>query len=100
MDSFPKNSLKPKNETNSLNFLKKFPEFDGRDCTIAVLDSGVSSLCADLRKLPNGDVKVIERFDCSGAGNYFLIAHFPIHFIRKFITIKNSNLDFSFSFFL
>lgn len=69
-DSFPKNSLKPKNETNSLNFLKKYPNFNGENVTIAILDSGVSSLCADLKQLPNGEVKVIERYDCSGAGEF------------------------------
>lgn len=30
---------------------------------------GVDSRASGIQKLPNGDVKVIDRFDCSGAGD-------------------------------
>lgn len=40
--------------------------------TIAILDSGVCCLNADLRITPDGSVKVIERFDCSGGGDVSL----------------------------
>lgn len=38
---FPALSLVPKNETGALNFVRKFPEYNGKDVTIAILDSGV-----------------------------------------------------------
>ncbi|KAL1392834.1 hypothetical protein pipiens_012189 [Culex pipiens pipiens] len=66
---FPAGSLVPKNETGALNFVRKFPTYNGQDVTIAVLDSGVDPLAKGLETVPGGDVKVIERFDCSGCGD-------------------------------
>ncbi|XP_053673936.1 tripeptidyl-peptidase 2 [Anopheles nili] len=66
---FPVNSLVPKNETGALNFIRMYPEYDGRDVTIAILDSGVDPRAKGLEKTPNGEVKVIERYDCSGCGD-------------------------------
>ncbi|KAH8371854.1 hypothetical protein KR093_009109 [Drosophila rubida] len=68
--SFPTAALVPKAETGVLNFLQKYPEFDGRDVTIAIFDSGVDPRATGLETLCDGKtVKVIERFDCSGCGD-------------------------------
>lgn len=78
-EKYPVGALKPKAETNVLSFLQKYPEYNGKDTIIAILgklflhkkwhkglhysiiDSGVDPLAGGLQKLPNGDVKVIER---------------------------------------
>ncbi|XP_052893110.1 tripeptidyl-peptidase 2 [Anopheles moucheti] len=66
---FPVTSLVPKNETGALSFIRMYPEYDGRDVTIAILDSGVDPRAKGLEQIPGGDVKVIERYDCSGCGD-------------------------------
>ncbi|XP_073847292.1 tripeptidyl-peptidase 2-like [Musca autumnalis] len=67
---FPTAALVPKAETNVLNFLQKYPEYDGRDVTIAIFDSGVDPRATGLETLCDGKtVKVIERFDCTGCGD-------------------------------
>ncbi|XP_055535925.1 tripeptidyl-peptidase 2 [Wyeomyia smithii] len=66
---FPTGSLVPKNETGALNLIRKYPDYDGRGVTIAILDSGVDPRAKGLETVPGGEVKVIERFDCSGCGD-------------------------------
>nr|NP_001286377.1 Tripeptidyl-peptidase II, isoform E [Drosophila melanogaster]AHN56175.1 Tripeptidyl-peptidase II, isoform E [Drosophila melanogaster] len=70
VESFPTGALVPKAETGVLNFLQKYPEYDGRDVTIAIFDSGVDPRATGLETLCDGKtVKVIERYDCSGCGD-------------------------------
>ncbi|XP_068147134.1 LOW QUALITY PROTEIN: tripeptidyl-peptidase 2 [Drosophila tropicalis] len=70
VESFPTAALVPKAETGVLNFLQKYPEYDGRDVTIAIFDSGVDPRATGLETLSDGkSVKVIERYDCSGCGD-------------------------------
>uniref|UniRef100_A0A182IWH8 Tripeptidyl-peptidase 2 n=1 Tax=Anopheles atroparvus TaxID=41427 RepID=A0A182IWH8_ANOAO len=66
---FPVTSLVPKHETGALNFIRKYPDYDGKDVTIAILDSGVDPRAKGLEQIPGGDVKVVERYDCSGCGD-------------------------------
>uniref|UniRef100_A0A1A9X3J7 Tripeptidyl-peptidase 2 n=1 Tax=Glossina brevipalpis TaxID=37001 RepID=A0A1A9X3J7_9MUSC len=69
-NAFPTNALVPKVETGVLSFLQKYPEYDGRDVTIAIFDSGVDPRATGLETLCDGkSVKVIERFDCTGCGD-------------------------------
>ncbi|CAG9796314.1 unnamed protein product [Diatraea saccharalis] len=66
---FPIWGLLPKKETGVVSFLNKNPNYDGRDTVIAIFDSGVDPAATGLQVTPNGDRKVIERFDCSGCGD-------------------------------
>ncbi|EDW32157.1 GL10584 [Drosophila persimilis] len=70
VESFPTGALVPKAETGVLNFLQKYPEYDGKDVTIAIFDSGVDPRATGLETLVDGKtIKVIERYDCSGCGD-------------------------------
>ena len=37
---YPSQGLMPKQDTQAAAFVKKYPEFDGRGTTIAILDTG------------------------------------------------------------
>lgn len=46
---FPSENLVPKAETGVLNFLKKYPTYNGEGITIAIFDSGVDPKAAGLQ---------------------------------------------------
>ncbi|XP_077291266.1 tripeptidyl-peptidase II [Arctopsyche grandis] len=66
---FPSWGLMPKRETGAAAFTSMYPSSDGRGTIIAVLDSGVDPAVTGLQRTSTGEIKVIERFDCSGCGD-------------------------------
>ncbi|KAG0329317.1 tripeptidyl-peptidase II Tpp2 [Dissophora globulifera] len=66
---FPLQGILPKEETEAAAFLKKYPNYDGRNTIIAILDTGVDPGAAGLQITSDGKPKVIEIVDCSGSGD-------------------------------
>lgn len=64
-DTFPKHGLLPKQATNVESFRQRFPDYDGRNVRVAVLDTGVDPAALGL----DGPNKVVDIIDCSGAGD-------------------------------
>jgi len=69
ISKFPTQDLLPKTETNAASFLQKYPQFDGRDIIIGILDTGVDPGAIGLSVLPNGEKKIIHIADCTGSGD-------------------------------
>uniref|UniRef100_A0A6B2KWT8 Tripeptidyl-peptidase 2 n=1 Tax=Arcella intermedia TaxID=1963864 RepID=A0A6B2KWT8_9EUKA len=59
----------PKEDTQALHFIEKYPQYDGRGVVVAVFDTGVDPGAAGLSRTSDGKVKVIDIVDCSGSGD-------------------------------
>ncbi|KAN0063578.1 hypothetical protein ACQY0O_004026 [Thecaphora frezii] len=64
-EPFPVGGLLPKETTEALAFLRKYPDYDGRNVRVAVLDTGVDPAAVGL----NLKGKVVDVIDCSGSGD-------------------------------
>ncbi|WFD36301.1 tripeptidyl-peptidase II [Malassezia cuniculi] len=64
-DSFPVEGLLPRQATRADAFTRRFPNYDGRNVRVAVLDTGVDPAAIGL----NGPNKMVDIIDCTGAGD-------------------------------
>ncbi|CAF1250085.1 unnamed protein product [Rotaria magnacalcarata] len=81
---FPVAGCLPKQPTGALQLLTKYPQYDGRQITIAVIDTGIDPLASGLQKTTTGQEKIIDLRDSTGSGDV------DISTIVKLISNNNS----------
>jgi tripeptidyl-peptidase-2 len=68
--SFPYQDLQPRTETNALRFVEDNPEYDGRNVSIGVLDTGIFPLAHGIAvEEGTGAPKLVHLIDCTGSGD-------------------------------
>jgi tripeptidyl-peptidase-2 len=68
--SFPSIDLVPKKETNSLDFLKEHPNYNGDNVLIGILDTGIDPGASGISMMEDGVTpKLMDLIDCTGSGD-------------------------------
>ncbi|KAJ2385710.1 hypothetical protein H4S02_004202 [Coemansia sp. RSA 2611] len=66
---YPAAGLQPRADTQAAEFVRKYPEYDGRGVVVAVLDTGIDAGAKGLQTTSTGQRKVVDYVDCTGAGD-------------------------------
>lgn len=70
--------LVPKRETGVADFVAKYPDCQGDNVVVAILDTGVDPGAPGLRRMPDGSPKVIDCIDCTGGGDVQMFDADPV----------------------
>ncbi|OLY85625.1 Tripeptidyl-peptidase 2 [Smittium mucronatum] len=95
LPKFPGNGLTPTEDTQASSFIQKYPQFDGRNTVIAILDTGIDPAAAGLKVTSDGKPKIIDIVDCTGSGDVHLSNELEIQSevscgeSRKFVSIPD-----------
>lgn len=71
-------SMIPKHEIGALDFVKNYPNYDGRGVTIAIWDTGIDPTARGLQVTSDGRPKIIDMIDASGSGDVPMLQTFQI----------------------
>jgi tripeptidyl-peptidase-2 len=68
--AFPIVDLVPKKETKALEFVETFPDYNGKNVLIGILDTGIDPGAAGIRYMADGVTpKLVDLVDCTGSGD-------------------------------